>query len=112
MSLNRRKLKGRALRCVGDSVRRRKATPGQHVGAEVRAARPHQGPALHAELSKSLGVPTKAGKNRPREEFLQVALDYPAIRQLESNAEALKRRGVLNAYQVHAAFILFQRLDG
>ena len=95
-----RRLDGRvsALRCVGDSVRRRQAAPDQHVGAEIRAARPHQGPCLHPKLPKPLGTTANIGKDRPRQVFRQIALDYSAICQPESNAVAVEGRGLLNAY--------------
>jgi len=50
----------------------------QHVGAEIRAARPDQGPCLHPKTPENRSVTHReiSAKDRPRQVFRQIALDY------------------------------------
>lgn len=89
------------FRPIDGGFYRRRTTPNEDIGTKVGTIRPHNRPRLSARLEKEGMVTADRLKDRTDQQWRNISLDHPTVRQRQSQAKTLKGDNIANSNQTH-----------
>lgn len=89
------------FRPIDGGFYRRRTTPNEDIGTKVGTIRPHNRPRLSARLEKEGMVTADRLKDRTDQQWRNISLDHPTVRQRQSQAKTLKGNNIANSNQTH-----------